>query len=365
MFEDMIELSFDDECLAALQSFAHPSNIGGEAQVAMDLKRIYALTIKDESGEWSYVKASPPTVAEGNLETRTSHRKSITIEPDPDEFFLARIKSTDKEIQDFLLLNFHQGGMFYGGRTFLTTSLLGLGFVPSVDEGHKHHITCEFSSEKLVITENFKIIKLDFLPEPIVKIACSKDGELKSLALEEAEKNKIAYFQEFIRKLLSDKISTDRGKTDLQLEEESKNEVFQLFFNSEQAANLIEFTVKHTVVLNSESKGIETKKLSKEDVSLKVQRQLYELSSRSSHPEFSKFLSPELRYALPKLFENPRTKSKVKNLILNSYREFMLLLFNIVFYLISSSIPAKTSFLPPQPHQSDESPDVFAYRMRP
>lgn len=360
----MIELSFEDECLTALQSFAHPSNIGGEEQVAMDLKRIYALTIKDELGEWSYLKSSVSIGADVNPEIQTSPRRSVTIEPDPDEFFLARIKSTSKKIQDFLLMNFHQGGMFYSGRSFLTTSLLGLGFVPSVDEGHKHHISCEFSSEKLVITENFEIIKLDFLPEPIMKIVCSENGKLKSLDLEESEKNKIAYFQEYVRKLLSDKISTGQGKTDWELKEGSKNEVFHLFSNSEQNANLIEFTVKHTIALDPDSQKVDIKKLSKEDVSLKVQRQLYELSSGSAQPEFRKFLYPELKYALPRLFENPRTKSKVKNLILNSYREFMLLLFNIVFHLISSSIPAKNTFLSPQLHQSDESEKRFINGMR-
>lgn len=63
---------------------------GGEEQVAMDLKRIYALTIKDELGEWSYVKSSVPIGADVNPEIQTSPRQSVTIEPDPDEFFLAR-----------------------------------------------------------------------------------------------------------------------------------------------------------------------------------------------------------------------------------------------------------------------------------
>ncbi|MGC1854810.1 MAG: hypothetical protein WA659_05515 [Candidatus Aquirickettsiella sp.] len=182
MSEDnnMIEFSFEGECLETLRKFVHSSDIGGREQVARDLKRIFALTVKDESGEWSYVRPSAQMDV-SNEATQASERQAIMIEPDPDEFFLSRIESLDKRFQDLLLQNFHQGGMFYSARTFLTVSLLALGFLPSVDQGHKHHIICEFSPEKLVITENFKVVKLDFVPESFMKVICSEVGKLNSV----------------------------------------------------------------------------------------------------------------------------------------------------------------------------------------
>ncbi len=50
----LIELSFEGECLQALQQFTHPSKSGNETQVRQDLKRTYGLTI----GKWSYVMTS-------------------------------------------------------------------------------------------------------------------------------------------------------------------------------------------------------------------------------------------------------------------------------------------------------------------
>lgn len=149
------------------------------------------------------------------------------------------------------------------------------------------------------------------------------------------------------------------------MQEGSKNEVFQLVSNSEPDVNLIEFTVKHTVELDQEfKKEIRIKKLSKTDVILKIQPQLYNLSSGSTQSEFLKFLSPELRYVLPSLFEKSKAKSKIKNLILNSYREFIQLLFNIISCFISSPIPAKSYFSASHQPRSNESNNSFARRMR-
>ncbi|WP_342227567.1 hypothetical protein [Rickettsiella endosymbiont of Rhagonycha lignosa] len=53
----LIELSFEGECLQALQRFAHADNTGSKSQVGQDLKRIHGLTVKDdELGEWSYTQ---------------------------------------------------------------------------------------------------------------------------------------------------------------------------------------------------------------------------------------------------------------------------------------------------------------------
>lgn len=84
------------------------------------------------------------------------------IDPDPDEVFFHRIKRLDNKLQDFIRLNFHQGGMLYAVRQFLTFHLNSLGFNPN--DGHKHHIIFDFgNAEKLVITEKFSITALDFI----------------------------------------------------------------------------------------------------------------------------------------------------------------------------------------------------------
>lgn len=116
---------------------------GSKSQVGQDLKRIHGLTVKDdELGEWSYTQI--------NLDKNTQFPEKKPIEPDPDEFFFSRIKNLDEKFQEFILLNFHQGGMFYSARRFLEFHLNSLGFAPSTSDGSRHHIVCEFSSEQLV-----------------------------------------------------------------------------------------------------------------------------------------------------------------------------------------------------------------------
>jgi hypothetical protein len=352
----LIELSFEGECLQELQRFAHSSKSGDERQVRVDLQRTYGLTI----GKWHYEQPSK----RGSV-----IKTSGLIEPNPDEVFFYRIKSLDKKFQDFILLNFHQGGMFYAARQFLTFHLNSLGFMPNSKDGHRHHFICDFgNSDELVITEKFNVTALDFISntELLYKVI-AKDEEFSCINLNQVDKDKILYFQENLMKLLGDKVSPNYQQANLRLEKKFKdeNEKTQLVFNSDENANLIEFTVKHTLKLDPISPmGIKIKELSKEDISFKVQAELYEFSSETSKAEFSKLLSPNLPCVSSGFFARPKFGSKLKDLMLNTYREFILLLLNIIFKLIESPIPAKTSFLSPQPHQSNESQNNFAYRMR-
>lgn len=108
-------------------------------------------------------------------ERSSTIKTSARIESNLEEVFFNRIKSLDKKFQDIILLNFHQGGMFYAARQFLTYHLNLLGFKPN----SKHHIICDFdNSEELVITEKFSVTALDFIPEDwLLSKIFSKDGE--------------------------------------------------------------------------------------------------------------------------------------------------------------------------------------------
>lgn len=359
----LITLSFEGECLEALQQFAYPNNSGDERQVKVDIKRMYGLTI----GEWSYVKPS-----------KCSAKTSAGIELNPEEFFFNTTKKLDKKFQDFLLFNFHQGGMFYTGRQFLTFHLNSLGFNPNPSNGHKHHIICDFAdSEKLVITENFSVNVLDFVPDSVLYKIIAKEGKLFPIDLKQTDKDKIIYFQKYLMKCLSDTVFSNDQYPKLQIEKKSETEKAQLFFNSDKNTNLMEFTVKHTVKLDSTSpNGIKVKKLSKEDVSFKVDLQLYDLNVKISKNDFSEFLSPDLScvpykfvsqglpYSSSSFFAKPTFESKISEL-LNSYRNFILALLNILFKLIFPPIPlpGKSSFLT-QSTESSESQNSFAYRLR-
>lgn len=355
--EELVELSFGGECLQELLQFSHSSKSGDERQVKVDLQRTYGLTI----GKWHYERPS---------KRGSAIKTSGLIEANPDEVFFYRIKSLDKKFQDFILLNFHQGGMFYAARQFLTFHLNSLGFMPNSIDGHRHHFICDFdNSDELVITEKFNVTALDFISntELLYKVT-AKDGEFSCINLNQVDKDKILYFQENLMKLLGDKVSSNYQQANLRLEKKfkDKNEKIQLVFNSDENVNLIEFTVKHTLKLDPTSPmGIKIKELSEEDVSFKVQAELYEFSSEISKPEFSKLLSPNLPCVSSAFFAKPKFGSKLKVLMLNTYREFIVLLLNIIFKLIASPIPVKNTFLSVQPPQPDESKNYFAYRMRP
>lgn len=321
------ELILEEDFLEVLQSFIYPSKSGDERQVKVDLQRMYGLTIKDELTEWTYIKSF-----EGSA-IKTPAR----IDPDPDEVFFSRIKSLDKKFQDFILLNFHQGGMFYAAKQFLTFNFIPLGFIPSSTEGSKHHITFDFTnSEELVIKENFSITALDFIENTSSFKVIPKDGEFRTIDLEQYDKDKIFYLQEYIMESLCG-VSSNYQQAKLQLEKNSETKKTRLSFNSDENINLIEFTLKYTLRLDPASaNGITVNDLSKEDISFKVQEGLYDISSQTSNPEFAKLLSPNLQCVSFGFFAKPKFTNKLNELILNSYRGFILILLNIIFKLKAS-----------------------------
>jgi|GEM_PF-2975212 len=83
---------------------------------------------------------------------------------------------------------------------------------------------------------------------------------------------------------------------------DQENEAHCLGFKREQYVSLIEFTVKHTITLDSESKEIRAKKLSKENIGFTVQSELFDFSSKTLFPEFSKLLTPDLPWTSPGFF---------------------------------------------------------------
>lgn len=340
---NLLELSFEGECLKTLQEFVHPKKNEtylnetyledkSKEQVGIDLERIYCLTIKDQLGEQVY--EIPSVSSEVDDKTRDSIIQTAKEKRKHD--FFNKIEGLDKKLYQLFLENFHQGGMFYAARQFLTFHLNSLGFTPI---SNKHHIVCEFSPEKIVITENFSITTLESLSSDMLFKLIIQKGEYAPINLERSEREKVAYFQEHIIKSMGEKNSSDHQ---LKLKENSQKKVFQLAFNSEQETSLIEFTVKHTISLDPESKEVRIKELSKEDVSFKVQTQLYNLSSETSKPEFSKFLRPK-----PEL---------------NSFREFILLLFNLLYNLFFPPIPAETPLS--SQNKSNEPENNFACGMR-
>lgn len=350
----LLELSFETEWLNALQEFAYPSLVEDRVQVVEDLKRMYGLTIKDESGEWSYIKQAQNF----NTDAQLSQRKT-GIGPDPDEVFLFRIGKLNKKFKRLLLQNFHQGGMFYTARQFLTFHINSLGFTPNVNQGHKHHIICEFGSEKLVVTEKFSVTKLGFLPVDMLQKVFAQAGELLSFDLDPSEKEKIVYIQNYIRTKLGE---NNRQKIGLRPIDQK---AMPFVFGAEQGENLIEFTVKHTITLDPKSMEINIKKLSEEDVSFKIQSQFHDLHPKSSKLTFSKLLSLDFPCALPSFFEKSH-RNKMNELILKAYRDFILILFNIIIHLISSPIviPQKKTFLFSSV-EVYEPQNSFPYRMRP
>lgn len=344
---ELIEVSFEDKDLKTLQGFAYPSESGNEEQVRLDIRRTHALTI----GKWYHEMRS---------ESSFAIKTSAGIEPDPEEVFFNKIKSLDKKIQDFILLNFHQGGMFYAARQFLTFHLNILGFKPD----SKHHIICDFdNSEELVITEKFSIAALDFIPKDwLLSKVISKDGKLFPINFEQTEKDKILYFQEHIMKLLDDKVFSNCQQASLYLEK--KDEQIRLASSTNKNENLIEFSVKHTLKLDPTSPTpIKIKRLSKEDVEFKVQAELYGLSSTSSEPQFFKLLSPNLSCVSPGFFKKPKLKSKLREFIINNYQDFILILFKILLNFSSPIVlPEKApSFMQVS---STDPQNNFAQKMR-
>ncbi|HEY2566446.1 MAG TPA: hypothetical protein VGH95_01880 [Candidatus Aquirickettsiella sp.] len=153
--KELIDLSFEGECLETLRRFAYPSKSEDEKQVRNDLKRLYSLTIKNKTGEWSCKRPS-----EG------STIKTSGIEPDLDEVFFNMMESLNEKFKKFILSNFHQAEMLYGARQFLTLHLNAIGFIPSSTGGFEHGFTFDSTnSEELVVTENFSITVLDFISD--------------------------------------------------------------------------------------------------------------------------------------------------------------------------------------------------------
>ncbi|WP_342227566.1 hypothetical protein [Rickettsiella endosymbiont of Rhagonycha lignosa] len=173
--------------------------------------------------------------------------------------------------------------------------------------------------------------------------------------LKESELEKIAYFQNFIKNKL---YNSNHHKLRLQLMDQ-ENVVPCLGFNTKQHISLMEFTVKHTITLDSESKEIRTKKLSKEDIDFTVQSELFDFSSKTHFPEFSKLLTPDLPWASPGFFKKYGFKNQIYDLILENYRDFILILLNIISKLIFSPLALSP------PAESYESQNNFAFRMRP
>ena len=348
--QNLIELCFEGECLEALQRMAHPSQSGDEQQVRVDLKRASDLTI----GDWSYTKSSESAATKTNA----------PIEPDIEEVFFNRIERLDEKFKDFILLNFHQGGMFYAARQFLTFHLRSLGFSPASDDGFRHHLLCDFdNSDEIVITEKFNISALKFIDDDslLFKVIV-EDEKFACVFLEQADKDKIRFLQERITELFTNNASNQHENLKLQKKLIGEDIINQLS-NSEKNVNLLEFSVKHVVKLDpSAPMGIKIKQLTKEDVKFKVQAELYGLTA-TSEPEFSKLLSPNLECDSSGFFKKPKFKSKVSEFIINNYQDFIIILLKILLNFCSPIIVSeKTSFsspgLPTEPQIS------FACRMR-
>ena len=95
-----------------------------------------------------------------------------------------------------------------------------------------------------------------------------------------------------------------------------------------------------------------------------MQEGLYAVSSQTSNPEFAKLLSPNLQCVSFDFFAKPKFTSKLNELILNSYRGFILILLNIIFKLTIAPIvlPEKAPFSAPT--ELSESLNNFSNRMR-
>lgn len=349
--KNLIRLHFEGECLQALQKFTHPSKSGNEEQVRVDLRRVSGLTI----GKWSY--------------RNSSESADIKVEPDPEEVFFYRLKRLDKKFQDFIFLNFHQGGMFFVARQFLTFHLNSFGFKPS-SNGFEHHFICDFDNEELVITEKFNITGLEFVDPSLVSKVTIKNEEFSRINfqpvdLEPADKEKILFFQKNIMELLGDEASFNYQQAKLRLEEKLKGEekISQLV-SYPRGKNLIEFTVRHTIKLDPTSlEGIKIEELSKDDVNFKVQAELYELNSQTSKPEFSKLLYPNLQCVSCSFFKKTSYKDKLDEFIINKYQAFILILFKIILNFCSPIVlPEKSFSLIQAP--LNELKNSFAYRMR-
>ena len=348
--QNLIEFCFEGECLQALQQFAHPSKSGDEKQVRTDLKRTSDLTI----GNWSYTMSS---------ETSTN-KISAPIEPDLEEVFFYRIKRLDKKFQDFILLNFHQGGMFYSARQFLTFHLNSIGFVPNSSNGFRHHFICDFDNpNELIITEKFNITALDFVSDDNLLFKINVvDEEFSLVHLPQADKDKIHFLQEQITELFGNKASYQHKNLKLGKKFKDGDIRRQLLANSDKNVNLIEFSVKHVVTLDPKTPTeIKIKQLTKEDVKFKVPAELYELTA-TSEPEFSKLLSPSLQCVSSGFFKKPKLKSKLSEFTINNYQAFIIILFKILLNFCSPIIlPEKASSL--TKGLSTEAENSFAYRM--
>lgn len=347
--KNLIKLSIEGECLQALQKFVHPSKSGGEEQVRADLKRTYDLTI----GNWSYQLSSDNSASKANAQ----------IEPDQEEVFFNSIKRLDKKFQDFILLNFHQGGMFYAARQFLTFHLNSLGFVP---KKFRHHFICDFdNSEELVITEKFNITALDFVSDPslLFKVIV-EDEKFVFIDLEQADKDKIRFLQEEITELFGNKTSCQHKNLKLEKKVNGEDVKTQLLYNSDEKVNLLELSVKHTLKLDPiASTGIEIKQLSKQDVEFKVQADFYALNSPTTEPEFAKLLSPNLQCVSSGFFKKTNLKTKISEIIINNYQDFIIILLKILLNFCSPIVlPEKNPALIQAP--ATDPQNSFAYRMR-
>lgn len=351
-FKEMLEIPFTEELCKQLQLFRQSSRISNEQQVNLDLKRLSSLEIKDESGDivWRLDNIA---------------QSLDNLNQDPGVVFFDKIKGFDSKLQDFIARHFHQGGMLFNGRTFLSCYINSLGFQVNGD----HHFVFEFIPEGLIVKEIFVLKKLTFLPLEGIFKTIPKDGELSFDFLKDDDKEKIAFFREQIENSLEARSNSFGGVkgSEIRLEENPNTSKYLHMVeiphgygkDGKESASLIEFTLKNTIVMDPVTRDIKLENLSKEGIVLKVQSDLYGLSSLNvGNLDFSKFLTPELPLSIPKepmFFTKPRFKSSIHNIVLNSYREFILLLFNIIFNLIVSL----------QPRHSNDPQNNFSQKMRP
>lgn len=353
---NMIEVSFEDELCEQLQSFRYSSCNADKYQVCLDLQRISSLEIKEKS---VVTKIKPLYDQNGT----TINQSQEILSQELNKAFFDKLKGLDDNLQHFVAQHFHQGGILFNGRSFLSYHINALGF----QVNGEHKFVFEINYKDLIVEETFTIEALTFLPLSGVLKIVSKDSELAAESLTNDEKERILFFTEYIKSSLgiSENQSTEGLRIRLGINPHSAEYLYM------PGTSLIEFTVRHEIIVDSkEPKGIILKDLSKKDVKLRVQSDLYGLSSLNiDKPRSFKLLCPELPLSIPDpkssiFFSKPTLKSKINNLALNTYREFILLLLNIIFNLISSPIPVKSPFLGSHQPRSNESNNSFAYRMR-
>lgn len=319
----MLELNFEENCLQKLRSFVCWDYVGNKEQTVMDIRRVDVFTVKDQSEgtEWSYVKKE--------TESQILGRQRM-VEPDPAEVFFFRIQNLDSKLRDFIADYFHQGGIFFSARAFLAYHINSLGFKLG-SEHQEHHLACELNPERLVVEEKFFVKKLTSIPPDMVQKIISENGKLSGESLSQAERENITYFQQYIKGLLT----CGKFSTEIRLEKGPLNGELQIA-PSDSCSNLIEFTVKHTIYSDPKaSQGIKIKELSKEDVKVRTQPQLYALGSTIGHPAvFARLLLPDLSCVPYTLFKKPTLESRINHLI----GRFLLLLLQMLSFFLPFSI---------------------------